>query len=102
MKKNSYDAKVLQGQIQYPISINDMGKTYDNASKAVQVLLNSPILFEVPIGYVNIAPSREALSYDEKTSKNIIKAAEQILIELPTMILKAINTSKSEYEARFK
>jgi len=102
MVKGGNTIRVLQGQVQYPVSINDMGTIYENASSIVKSILNSSILFEVGIGEVNIAPSREALSYDTRTSKNIIKAAEKIAIELPKMISLAIQNCDTEYEAKLK
>lgn len=94
--------RVVQGQIQYPINTRDMGKIYDNASLAVQELLNRSVLFEVAIGDVNIAPSREALSYDDRTSRNIVASAEKILLELPVQIRKAIEACETEYDAKIK
>lgn len=99
---NSGYARVVQGQISYPINTNDMGRAFDNASAAVRNLLQRPVLFEVPIGDVNIAPSREALSYDEATNQNIIKAAEKVIEELPAMIAKAIQDAPTQWEARIK
>jgi len=100
MVRNGSGPRVVQGQIQYPINVRDMGKTYENASPAVQELLNRSVLFEVPIGQVNIAPSREALSYDERTSANIVQAANNILKELPIKLREEIQSAKCEYEAR--
>lgn len=94
------DPRVIQGQIAYPISTHDMGSVYTNAPPAVRELLGRAVLFEVPIGDVNIAPSREALSYDDRTSENIVAAAERILKDLPPQIKEAIQNSKTEYEAR--
>jgi hypothetical protein len=102
MVRNGNGPRVVQGQIQYPISTRDMGKVFDNASEAVRELLNRSVLFEVSIGDVNIAPSREALSYDERTSKNIVAAAEKILAELPGKLIGAIENCETEYEARIK
>ncbi len=102
MVRNGSGPRVIQGQIQYPISTRDMGKVFDNASPAVQELLGRGVLFEVAIGDVNIAPSREALSYDERTSKNIVAAAEKILAELPGKLIGAIEGCETEYEARLK
>lgn len=95
-------ARVVQGQIAYPISTHDMGTAFDNASDAVRTLLNKSVLFTVRIGDVNIAPSREALVYDENTNKNIIKAAEKVLEELPETIAAAIQDQPTQWEARIK
>lgn len=102
MVKGGGSPRVVQGQIQYPINVRNMGKEYDEAPDAVRELLNKSVLFEVNIGDVNIAPSREALSYDAKTNQNIIKAAEKILEELPVQIAEAIQSTPSEYLARLQ
>jgi hypothetical protein len=102
MVKGGGSPRVVQGQIQYPINVRNMGKEFDEASDVVRELLNKSVLFEVNIGDVNIAPSREALSYDAKTNQNIIKAAEKILEELPVQIAEAIQSEPSEYLARLK
>lgn len=102
MVKGGGSPRVVQGQIQYPINVRNMGKEYDEAPDVVRELLNKSVLFEVNIGDVNIAPSREALSYDAKTNQNIIKAAEKILEELPVQIAEAIQSTPSEYLARLR
>lgn len=102
MVKGGGSPRVVQGQIQYPINVRNMGKEYDEAPDVVRELLNKSVLFEVNIGDVNIAPSREALSYDAKTNQNIIKAAEKILEELPVQIAEAIQSTPSEYLARLQ
>jgi hypothetical protein len=96
------EPRVIQGQIQYPINTEDMGNAYSNASDGVRAILDRSILFEVAIGDVNIAPSREALSYDDATCENIIKAAQKILDELPAQVRESIEGCDSEYEARLK
>ena len=102
MVKGGGSPRVVQGQIQYPINVRNMGKEFDDAPDVVRELLNKSVLFEVNIGDVNIAPSREALSYDAKTNQNIIKAAEKILEELPVQIAEAIQSTPSEYLARLQ
>ena len=102
MVKGGGSPRVVQGQIQYPINVRNMGKEFDDAPDVVRELLNKSVLFEVNIGDVNIAPSREALSYDAKTNQNIIKAAEKILEELPVQIVEAIQSEPSEYLARLR
>ena len=94
--------KILQGQIAYPIDKIAMGTKYNESSKIIKDLLRMNILIEVEIGEVNIAPSREALSYDENTVDNILKYVNRILEELPDAVTKAIADSKTEWLARLK
>lgn len=98
--RNGDGARVIQGQIAYPIDTNAMGKYFENASPVVQEVLKRNILFAVNIGDVNIAPSREALTYDDRTSENIVKAAEKIVKELPQIIKDKIQSAVNEYDAR--
>ena len=97
-----HSARVVQGQIAYPINTRDMGTKFNEADRVIQSLLDMNIIFTVDIGEVNIAPSREALYYDETTVDNILKHAEKIIDELPPMISKAIQDSKTEWLARIK
>lgn len=92
-------AKVVQGQILYDINISAMGSTFDNASKEVKELLECQLLIDVPIGTLT---SREALSYDDITTQNIINIVEQIVKELPPKIENDIRMVESEYDARLK
>ena len=94
--------RVVQGQIAYPINTRDMGTKLNNASNIIQQLLEMNIMFTVDIGEVNIAPSREALSYDEATVDNILRHAQNIIEELPPMVSKAIQDSKNEWTARMR
>lgn len=99
-KGGGRDSRIIQGQIQYPIDPCDMGKSYDDASPAVRELLDRSVLFEVDIGTVNVAPSREAMTYDAHTCKNIIAAAERMLTDLPGKLRAMIENANTEYEAR--
>lgn len=99
-KKRDNYAKVVQGQISYPIDTSAMGSKFGEAAAAVRTIFHMPIIFEVPIGAVNIAPSREALTYDEDTINNLLKAAETVLGELPSFVKKTIESAETEWDAR--
>lgn len=100
VKSGNYGARVVQGQISYPISPKDMGAIFENAPDTIKEILYRPILFTVNIGDVNIAPSREALTYDLNTCNNIIKYAQVILDELPEIVSQTIQSAPFEYQAR--
>ena len=99
-RRSNEGARVLQGQIAYPIDVSAMGKHYQNASPVVQEVLKRNILFTVNIGDVNIAPSREALTYDDQTSINIINVAKKIVEELPGIVREKIQSAVNEYDAK--
>jgi len=98
--KEPIGPRVIQGQIAYPVSIRAMGATYDNAPNTVKELLNRNIIFTVDIGAVNIAPSREALTYDDKTCQNIITQVAKAVEEIPTQINLAIQNADSVWNAK--
>jgi hypothetical protein len=92
---------VVQGQIAYPLdsnlvrSINILPSKFINCSK----LASRGYAFEMPIGSVDIAPSREALSYDENTINAIVKKAQSVINDIETNIIKDINESETRWEA---
>jgi len=96
------NARVLQGQIAYPINTDDMGTKYYESSDIIKTVLQMNVIFDVNIGDVNIAPSREALSYDAATVDNILKYTQNIVEQLPEMIVKAVEDCETEWDARIK
>lgn len=98
--KGNESAKVVQGQISYPIDTSAMGEKFYNAKRAIKDIFRMSVVFEVPIGEVNIAPSREALTYDDTTIDNLLKAAEVILEEITPIIISTVETADTEWNAR--
>lgn len=96
-------AIVVQGQIQYPINVHDMGAAYYDATPGVkEVLTRNSVIFDVQIGDVNVAPSREALYYDDATCETLIKSAKKLIEELPALIENALINCETLYDARVK
>lgn len=71
---------VVQGLVSYPINTSVL----DNADLSISAkrLLSTNIDLTVPMGDVTVAPSREALSYDPATIKNLVFAFEQAASEI--------------------
>ena len=61
---------VIQGLIRYPLDVKQVTNS-NKLTPAAIALLSCPVDFIVPIGTVQIAPSREALSYDKITMRNL-------------------------------
>lgn len=93
-------AKVRQGCVIYPL---DHGALYEamkgRDSSGLKYLLDTNLIFDVPIGSVEITPSRESLSYDPVTSKNVVDRLEEILGELLNEHLVPIPSTLREREA---
>lgn len=92
---NENTSYVVMGNIAYPISSYNIN--YDKRG-----ILNSGVIFTIPIGEANITPSRESLEYTDKTKKNIAKALETIEKELEKAISDKIATAKTRWEASLK
>ena len=69
-----------QGCVVYPIDADAVG----GLSATQEGLLNAAIFLEFPIGTLDITPSRESLSYDSTTQRNIldrIQAVETSIVQ---------------------
>lgn len=95
------DSVVVQGQIAYPISIRDMGNSFKNAENHyfLASILDGGFVFDVNIGDVNIAPSREALTYDDATTNKLIELAEKAGMEIFENIKEKIDQCSTFYDA---
>lgn len=92
---------VVQGQIAYPLDSNLVRRMNDLPSKFINVgkLSSRGYAFEMPIGSVDIAPSRESLSYDEDTINAIVEKARTVIDDIENTIIAEINNSKNLWEA---
>ena len=88
-------AQARQGTVLYPIDHYSM----KNISSEHYNLLNSGLVIEFPMGEIDIAPSREALSYDETTVENIKKALDSIGPELIKELTQLVSKAKTLWEA---
>lgn len=99
-KKN---ANVIQGSVQYPIDVDQMRSFEDDdfvLSKEANSILEAPIDFIVPIGLVQVAPSREHLSYDKRTMQNLINFINDVAEDIVESLQTKIDECKTIWEAR--
>jgi len=89
-------ARAKQGCVIYPIDINALPTLTDEQRQ----VLTSNILIDFPIGQLDITPSRETLSYDDETIKNILVMADKIDAELVAEIKQAYKSVRTMYEAK--
>jgi hypothetical protein len=90
-------ALVRQGCVLYPVDKNALDAV--KQSEAVASLTEETIIIDMPIGTVDITPSRESLSYDPITAKNLIVKFEEIAGQYLTQAIDKIQTSKTWFEA---
>ena len=98
-KKNLDNSYVVQGQIAYPIDVYAI-RDYISKEDAyeIQYTFSSNIIFFAEIGDVNIAPSREALTYDKRTIEYLIERAKKFKKEFKKEIYKKLNSIENEFD----
>lgn len=81
LRPTSGDLNVIMGGVRYPVATQSLDHSlrYDNKLSA---LLSYGLDLVLPIGACGIALSREALSYDGKTSENIKTALEAVVSDV--------------------
>jgi hypothetical protein len=88
-------ARARQGCVVYPLSASSI----PNISDEHRALLAAPILIDFPIGSLDVAASREGLSYDAATCQNILARLNSVADELKDHYGKAIKDAPTLWEA---
>lgn len=101
LRKNDYNihggAMAVMGSMAYPINFQD-----NSLSPELQSLMDTPVTIFFKLGDIDIAASRESLSYDVKTKANIITRFKLIVNELNAKVEKEVANCKTLFEARKK
>lgn len=99
----TFAPQVIQGVVCYPIDTNQL-MSYSSEevflSEGGIVVISAPIDLFVPIGAVQVAPSREHLSYDKRTIENLIRYVNQVAVELTTSLREYVSSAESLWDAR--
>lgn len=86
----------LMGKVAYPLDRNAI----NGLTKAQMALLDTPLVVDFAIGDLEIAASREALGYDERTQKSIRDRLAVVLDELARVFEQKMAGAATEWEAR--
>lgn len=89
-------AKAIMGCIAYPID----GTKVHEITQHNNMLLNTNIEIDFPIGSLEFTPSRETLSYKKRTSEIIRNRLNEITVEINNVVSKKFDDCKSLWEAR--
>ena len=89
-------ANVIMGNIAYPININN----FSDLDSKLRTVLGSNIDFFVPIGFLEIAASREELAHTKKNVNRIEDIAGKVIEEYKKQVLKEIANKKTLWSAR--
>jgi len=88
-------AVALQGNIEYPIDKNLLGKLDKNQ----EFIADGKFYIDFNIGELDIAASREGLGYDESTIENIKNALSRVYIEFITKLEEKIGKVPTMWQA---
>jgi len=91
-------ACAIQGNIEYPIDTNQLGKLTNEES----AILTNKFYIDFNIGDLDVAASRESLGYDENTVRNIKTATNKIYKSVMRKVNKEIKAAPSLWEANIK
>lgn len=91
-------AYAIQGHVAYPIKVDKIKVPMTDQQR--ELLQSMAIDITFPIGELEVAASREELSYNKLTQANIIKAVETIQAHVPQHAAKVLADAKTEFEAR--
>ena len=88
-------AHALQGCVIYPIDVDAVA----DLTAGEKAILQLPLLIDFPIGQLDITPSRESLSYDEHTQRNIREMAQKITHAITDTYVKQIASETTYWKA---
>lgn len=100
--------ELIQGNIKYPFNhtnfLSLLKNPTDRQRKILETLYGFSTIIEFPLGELDVAASREAISYDQQTIINILKRFEKVYNELILLLEKEIGDASNYIEAciRFK
>lgn len=86
----------LMGRVAYPIDGNSLNKI----SPAERMLLRLPLVLTFDIGDLEIAASREALGYDDRTQANILARLSFVITEMAKTFEIEMAKADTEWSAR--
>ncbi len=74
-------AYARQGSIMYPLKIDILTENNKDSS-SIEFVLRNHIVIDFPLGQLDVAASREEISYDETTKNNILKKINEVYNEI--------------------
>jgi len=95
VSKGYADSYVVMGNVAYPVEQYQ----FDYGTPHRRFLDNS-VIMEVPIGSLNVTPSREALEYSEHTIQGIKNAIDKVLVEINDVVTEKFENCNSWWAAR--
>lgn len=94
-------AYAVQGLVAYPINLNSFSGLQSKEKEELAILQKLPVDIFFPIGELEVAASRETLSYDLRTQKNILQKVRGISTDIVDKVTSGIPLQGTTYE-KFK
>lgn len=97
--KSGWKNTVIMGQVSYPIDTDQ----FEYGTDAYKLLDGcNGFEIKVDIGDLDITPSRESLSYNDRTKKNILSIVADALSELSDIVKESVAECETIWGARLK
>jgi len=94
------EVTVIVGNVPYVVGDNELNTCLTTAGMNKGYFWkNNAITIQLPVGSVDIVPSRDNLKYTDKTRNTIIEALKSMAKEIPIAASKMVAGAKTEYDA---
>jgi hypothetical protein len=100
--RNGYYSRecfAMMGNVVYPIKLPENGKVEKGIHN---LLMNGNYLFEFNIGDLDVAASREELSYDDATVNALVSKAQILVDNAATYLAKQVDSEKTDWQKLIK
>lgn len=91
-------AYAVQGLVAYPINLNSFSGLESKEKQELAILQKLPVDIFFPIGELEVAASRETLSYDLRTQKNILNRVRGITSSIVDKVIGGLPHKGTTYE----
>lgn len=88
---------VRQGCVLYPVDASALQAHHH--SEALSAIVNESVIMDMPIGSVEITPSRESLSYDDTTINNLLTAVDGMFADFVAQANSVVSGAVSYFDA---
>lgn len=104
LSKSGYYHRVLngvwltQGGVGYPLSISTLGEIPDPVESFLRSIGSGGAIIDFPIGQIEVTASREGISYDPATVKNIINRVTEISSKMCEDAIKRLEDADTDWQ----
>jgi hypothetical protein len=93
------DIQVVMGNVPYPLDLRQVEQMSDGMKFLRGLQYKAGVDLVIPVGQADVVPSREALRYTPRTTRAVVKAADEMLLGLRLTAKKAVWSAPNYWEA---